>query len=92
MLSLEQAQAAILERVQRATDVESVPLARGCDRYLAERIAARVDNPAFDNSAMDGYALRTADLAPYAGVLPLAGVSRCGDVPQTLAPGSAMRI
>ena len=92
MLSLEQAQAAILERVQRATDVESVPLARACDRYLAEPIAARVDNPAFDNSAMDGYALRTADLAAHTGVLPLAGASRCGDAPQPLAPGSAMRI
>ena len=92
MLTLEQAQAAILERVRRARDVESVPLARACDRYLAERADARVDNPAFDNSAMDGYALRTADLAAHGGVLPLAGVSRCGDAPQPLAPGSAMRI
>lgn len=92
MLTLEQAQAAILERVRRARDVESVPLAHACDRYLAERVDARVDNPAFDNSAMDGYALRTADLAAHGGVLPLAGVSRCGDAPRPLAPGSAMRI
>jgi len=92
MLSLEQAQAAILERVRRARDVESLPLAHACGRYLAERVVARVDNPAFDNSAMDGYALRTADLAAHGGVLPLAGVSRCGDAPQPLAPGSAMRI
>ena len=92
MLSLEQAQSAILERIRRATDSESVPLARACERYLAEPVAARVDNPAFDNSAMDGYAVRSADLAAHAGVLPLVGVSRCGDAPQALTPGSAMRI
>ena len=92
MLTLEQAQAAILDRVRRATDTESVPLAHACDRYLAQPIAARVDNPAFDNSAMDGYALRSADAAAHAGVLPLVGVSRCGDAPQALAPASAMRI
>lgn len=92
MLSLEQAQSAILERIRRATDAEAVPLARACERYLAEPVAARVDNPAFDNSAMDGYAVRSADLAAHAGVLPLVGASRCGDNPQALAPGSAMRI
>jgi molybdopterin molybdotransferase len=59
---------------------------------LAEDVFARADLPGFDNSAMDGYAVRAADLAPSMAV-PLAGESRAGGPPPAaLAPGSAMRI
>src|SRR4051794_12622142 len=59
---------------------------------LAEDVIARRDLPAFDNSAMDGYALRGAEVS--AGVtLPVAGESRAGGpLPGALAPGTAMRI
>ncbi|HJW81399.1 MAG TPA: gephyrin-like molybdotransferase Glp [Acidiferrobacterales bacterium] len=92
MLSLAEAQAAILARIQPATRSEAPALARAHGRYAAAALHARVDNPAFDNSAMDGYALNSRDLAGHAGVLPVLGESSCGSAPQQLAPGTAMRI
>jgi len=92
MIPLEDAQRAILGAIRPAHATETVALAQAAGRFLAEAVAARVDHPAFDNSSMDGYALRVADLAPADYVLPVAGESRCGDAPQALAPGTAMRI
>ncbi len=92
MLTLEQAQAAILAGVRRGALTETVPLTRAPGRWLATDVVSRVDYPGFDNSAMDGYAVRTADLAARGFRLPLAGEARCGDAPGTLAPGAAMRI
>jgi molybdopterin molybdotransferase len=64
---------------------------------LAEDVVARVDLPGFDNSAMDGYAVRAADLAgasPTAPVtLPVDGDIAAGDTTRhVLAPGRTMRI
>ncbi len=92
MLSLAEAQTAILARIQVATRTEMLTLARAHGRYTAGAQHALVDNPAFDNSAMDGYALNSRDLAAFGGVLPVAGESRCGSAPQQLTPGTAMRI
>ena len=92
MLTLSQAQAAIRERIIPATKVERIPLRQARGRYAAEAVLARVDNPAFDNSAMDGYACRTADLVAHAYRLPVQGESRCGSAPGVLAAGTAMRI
>jgi len=92
MLSLEEARATILDAVRRATERESVTLAEAPGRYLAGAARARVDNPAFDNSAMDGYAVRLADLAGQDNRLPLKGESSCGQLPATLAPATTMRI
>lgn len=92
MLALEEAQGAILERIRRATETESVSLRLASGRYLAEPLHARVDNPAFDNSAMDGYAVNTADLQGQVAELPVLGESSCGSAPGVLAPGTAMRI
>ncbi|WP_197510190.1 MoeA family protein [Tessaracoccus coleopterorum] len=44
--------------------VEVTPVAEGIGRALAADLAAVVDVPPFDNSAMDGFAVRAADLAP----------------------------
>jgi molybdopterin molybdotransferase len=46
---------------------ESVPLASAHGRVLARDVAAAVALPGFDNSAMDGYAARWAEVAPAAG-------------------------
>jgi molybdopterin molybdotransferase len=92
MLTLQEAQAAILTRVRATDRTESVPLARACGRFAAQGLNAAVDNPAFDNSAMDGYALNSHDLAAHSFVLPVLGESSCGSAPQTLTPGTAMRI
>src|SRR5437868_4333005 len=62
MLELEEA----LERILAVVPVplsEHVPLSDAHQRVLTERIISAVDLPGFDNSAMDGYAVRAADVA-----------------------------
>ncbi len=92
MLSLDQAQAAIRERITRAQRTQITPLSDAVGRTLARAPTAAVDNPAFDNSAMDGYAYNAADLARAQGRLPVQGESSCGSAPGVLTPGTAMRI
>jgi molybdopterin molybdotransferase len=92
MLTLEQAQAAILSAIIPGRGRETVALAQAIGRVVAEPVVARVDNPAFDNSSMDGYAVRLADFATGVRRLPLSGEASCGDAPATLAPGTTMRI
>jgi len=68
------------------------PIVAALGSALAEDLIAGADLPAFDNSAMDGYALRHADLALHAA-LRVHGESRAGGAwPQALPPGCAMRI
>jgi molybdopterin molybdotransferase len=76
---------------------ERVPLARARGRVLAEPLVAGVALPPFDNSAMDGYAVRAAEVAAATEdapvELPVAADIPAGrtDVPP-LAPGTAHRI
>lgn len=72
-----------------ALDVESVPLDAAAGRVLAEAVNAQLDVPPFDNSAMDGYALRAADAGQW---LPVSQRIAAGTQAQTLAPGSCARI
>jgi molybdopterin molybdotransferase len=60
LLSLEEAQRRILDRVLRLP-FERVELAESAGRILVEPATARVDLPPFDASAMDGFALRSKD-------------------------------
>jgi len=92
VLTLEQAQSAITDAVKPADTGGSVPLADADGRFLAESATALVDNPAFDNSAMDGYAVSTQALVDNDFVLPLAGEAACGDAPGTLQANTCMRI
>jgi molybdopterin molybdotransferase len=62
MLELEAALDRILSTIQ-PLESETVTLTEAADRVLAETIVSQVDLPRFDNSAMDGYAVRAADLA-----------------------------
>ena len=60
---------------------------------LAEPVYAQVDVPQWDNSAMDGYALRANDLQQPDNSLPLAGRIAAGDRPeQSLPAGQCMHI
>jgi molybdopterin molybdotransferase len=62
LISVDEALAEILVHVQ-PLESERVPALEGLGRVLAEDIYSDIDVPPFDNSAMDGYAVRTADVA-----------------------------
>ncbi|MCL2465671.1 MAG: molybdopterin molybdotransferase MoeA [Micrococcales bacterium] len=70
------------------TDLRRRPLSRCLGRVLGEPVHALVDVPGFDNSAMDGFALRHDGT----GQLPVVGVVPAGAAPTTLADGCATRI
>lgn len=61
-ISVEEHLAAVLARC-RPTEVVRVPLAEALGLVCAEDVVALVDLPGFDNSAMDGYAVRAASVA-----------------------------
>ena len=70
-----------LERVTRGLtplETERVALDRGRGRVLAEDLAARLTQPPFDASAMDGYAVRAADVAALPATLRLVGQAAAG--------------
>jgi len=62
MLEFEEALARVLAAVP-ATTSEYVSLSESAGRVLAEQVRSPIDLPVFDNSAMDGYGLRAADVA-----------------------------
>lgn len=63
MLSVEEYLARIVG-LATVLPVEDVPIGEGVGQVLAEDLRARFAVPPFDNSAMDGFAVRAADLAP----------------------------
>ncbi|MCQ4326458.1 molybdopterin molybdenumtransferase MoeA [Stutzerimonas stutzeri] len=83
----------LLARVPPLPAVEYVALSDALGRVLAEPLSAPFPVPAWDNSAMDGYALCAADLPAEGGWLPLAGRIAAGDAAeQRLPAGHAVRI
>ena len=83
----------LLARLPALPPVEHVALSEALGRVLAEPLQATFPVPAWDNSAMDGFALRAADLPSGGGWLPLAGRIAAGDAAdQTLPSGHAVRI
>ncbi len=67
LLSVAEARARILESVTPITAVETLPLREALGRVLADAIVSPINVPSHTNSAMDGYAVRAADL-PASGV------------------------
>lgn len=83
----------LLARAPAPPPVEYVAVGKALGRVLAEPLRAPFEVPAWDNSAMDGYALRAADLPAAGGCLPLAGRIAAGDAAsQALPAGHAVRI
>jgi molybdopterin molybdotransferase len=74
LLTLEEAQERVLGHARRLS-VESVPIVDAGGRVSAEDVRARVDLPPFASSAMDGFAVRAADLP---GTLRIVGESAAG--------------
>ena len=71
MISADEALRIVLENVA-PLGVERVPILAGLGRVLAEEIRSPRDIPGFDNSAMDGYAVRAADIASASESNPVA--------------------
>lgn len=81
----------------RPVGTERVALSEAAGRFLAEPVLARSDLPAFSNSAMDGYAVRSTDVLAASSegpvALPVVAESRAGGpTPPPLSAGQAMRI
>ncbi|HEY4981636.1 MAG TPA: gephyrin-like molybdotransferase Glp [Pseudolabrys sp.] len=94
LLPLEDMERLIGERITPVAETERVPLHGARGRVNATDVTAPVDLPPFDNSAVDGYAVRHADLKPD-GDTPLVIVGRltAGRQPDvTFKPGQAIRI
>ncbi|MBI4325563.1 MAG: molybdopterin molybdotransferase MoeA [Chloroflexi bacterium] len=96
MLDLETAQERILGAIE-PLGIEAVPLRAAAGRIAGARIPAPMDLPPFDNSAMDGYAVRAADVAEAGPAKPVAlrliGTVAAGAFFQgTVAAGTCVRI
>ncbi len=96
MIAVEEHQQACLASAARLPAAE-VPVLDALDLLLDEDVTSAVDLPAFDNSSMDGYAVRVADLAGAGEDAPVV-LPVGADVPAgltdrlVLAPGTAARI
>ncbi|PID36776.1 MAG: molybdopterin molybdenumtransferase MoeA [Rhodobacterales bacterium] len=89
LLPIEEAQARIEAEVAPVGETEIVPLAQAAGRVLAEEVCARALTPPFDNSAMDGYAVKLVDFAgegPW--TLPVTGRVLAGSVPPARFDGA----
>ena len=94
MLSVGDGQNHILARIIRPTAAELVPVTRALGRVLARDVQAPFDVPPADNSAVDGYAVGSADI-PARGTRELSVVAdlAAGAVfDAALRPGEALRI
>jgi molybdopterin molybdotransferase len=89
LLTLEQAQALVLART-RALSSEEVALAAAAGRVTAAPVASAVDLPPFASSAMDGYAVRSADVPARLPVVARIAAGRPAE--RALAAGEAMEI
>ena len=92
MLTYEQALEKLLAAAQPVEEVRHVPLLAAAGRVLAVVQQSGVSVPPLDNSAMDGYAVRTADVTTAGICLPVSQRIPAGTVGVPLQPGSAARI
>ena len=89
LLTVEAAQAAVLERCA-PLGVETVPLASAAGRVTAEDVRAAVDLPPFPSSAMDGFAVRSADVPATLSIVERVAAGKPAS--RELAAGEAMGI
>ncbi len=73
-------------------ETHTVPLAAALGRVLAQDVHSTIDVPPADNTAMDGYALRSADVTAPGARLPVSQRIPAGAMPQPLQAGTAARI
>jgi len=97
LLSVEEARRGVVEAIGGPVDTETIATAEALGRVLAAPVVAAVSLPPWDNSAMDGYAVRAADTMTASEDAP-SRLSVTGDVPagraatEAVQPGAAFRI
>ena len=92
MLDFDDALARLLAGANPLRETEAVPTQAAAGRVLAQGLRSGIDVPPLDNTSMDGYALRCADVPAAGTQLGVAQRIPAGSVGQTLAPGTAARI
>jgi molybdopterin molybdotransferase len=94
LLPIDEVERILRERVMPVPETETVPLAAAYGRVMATDVTAPISLPPFDNSAVDGYAVRAADLDRDAQtrltITDRVTAGRAGV--RALAPGAAIRI
>ena len=100
LVPLDDAQSVLAQRAQQygtLTETETVTIHTALTRVLAETITSQINVPGFDNSAMDGYALRLADCKKQVAVqgkieLSISQRITAGDAPALLLENTCARI
>ena len=92
LLSVDEALEVLLSGAHPVADVEEVPTLEATGRVLARAQRSTMDVPPMDNSAMDGYAVRLADLSSSNRKLRVKQKILAGSVGRPLEPGTAARI
>ena len=93
MLATAEALATLLSAASPIAGTESIATLEALNRVLAADVTSPLDVPPMNTSSMDGYAIRTADLAGQGGAsLPVSQRIPAGHAPQPLQPGTAARI
>ena len=93
LLAVEDAQETLLKTAVPVSRRETLKLDAADGRVLARDVQARLTQPPFDASAMDGYALRAADAPEPGATLNVIGTSAAGHgFAGTVGPGETVRI
>ncbi|MFM0071147.1 molybdopterin molybdotransferase MoeA [Paraburkholderia sediminicola] len=93
MLSTAEALATLLSAASPITGTESIPTLDALNRVLSADVTSPLDVPPMNTSSMDGYAIRTEDLATDGNRrLPVSQRIPAGHAPEPLKPGTAARI
>ncbi len=92
MMSVDEAVALICERLHTITGSQTIPLVEADGRILCGDLLAGIPLPPFNNSAVDGFAVRAADLGSGVTRMPVAGRIEAGASVNITRDNSAIRI
>lgn len=92
LLSFDEAYVALMDRAHAVQEIETVRTLDAAGRVLAQAQTSGINVPSADNTSMDGYAVRAADLANGPARLRVAQRIPAGYVGEPLQPGTAARI
>lgn len=92
LLSADAAREQLIASARPLTDIETVALTQALGRVLAAEVVSPLDVPGYDNSAMDGYAVRSSDTGAGGVTLPVSQRIAAGHPGTALQAGTAARI